>query len=81
MLQFSDARLMARYADGVILVVRSGVTERESALAAREQLAQDQIEVLGTVLNDWDAKGADAKAFNSYYKAYLQYQNAGAESE
>jgi polysaccharide biosynthesis transport protein len=81
MLQFSDARLMARYADGVILVVRSGVTERESALAAREQLAQDQIEVLGTVLNDWDAKGADAKAFNSYYKACLQYQNAGAESE
>jgi capsular exopolysaccharide synthesis family protein len=81
MLQFSDARLMARYADGVILVVRSGVTERESALAAREQLAQDQIEVLGTVLNDWDAKGADAKAFNSYYKAYLQYQNTGAGSE
>jgi capsular exopolysaccharide synthesis family protein len=81
MLQFSDARLMARYADGVILVVRSGVTERESALAAREQLVQDQIEVLGTVLNDWDAKGADAKAFNSYYKAYLQYQNAAAESE
>lgn len=76
MLQFSDARLMARYADGVILVVRSGVTDRESAVAAREQLAQDHIEVLGTVLNDWDAKGGDANSFNSYYKAYLQYQKA-----
>jgi succinoglycan biosynthesis transport protein ExoP len=74
MLQFSDARLMARHADGVILVVRSGVTGRESAVAAREQLAQDQIEVLGTVLNDWDAKGGDASTFNAYYNAYLQYQ-------
>jgi capsular exopolysaccharide synthesis family protein len=74
MLQFSDARLMARHADGVILVVRSGVTGRESAIAAREQLGQDQIEVLGTVLNDWDAKGSDASGFNAYYNAYLQYQ-------
>ena len=80
MLQFSDARLMARHADGVILVVRSGVTGRESAIAAREQLAQDQIEVLGTVLNDWDAKGGDARAFKAYYNAYLQYQKT-AESE
>jgi succinoglycan biosynthesis transport protein ExoP len=80
MLQFSDARLMARHAEGVILVVRSGVTGRESALAAREQLAQDQIEVLGTVLNDWDAKGSDASTFNAYYNAYLQYQQT-AESE
>ncbi len=76
MLQFSDARLMARHADGVILVVRSGVTGRESAVAAREQLAQDQIEVLGTVLNDWDAKGGDATTFNAYYNAYLQYQQS-----
>ncbi len=81
MLQFSDARLMARYADGVILVVRSGVTDRESAVAAREQLAQDHIEVLGTVLNDWDAKGAEAKNFNSYYKAYLQYQKSADASQ
>jgi Mrp family chromosome partitioning ATPase len=77
MLQFSDARLMARHADGVILVVRSGVTGRESAIAAREQLAQDQIEVLGTVLNDWDAKGGDARAFKAY-NAYLQYQKTAA---
>lgn len=81
MLQFSDARLMARYADGVILVVRSGVTGRESAIAAREQLAQDQIDVLGTVLNDWDAKGSDASTFKAYYNAYLQYQKTAEQSE
>ena len=55
-------------------MVRSGVTGRESAIAARDKLAQDQIEVLGTVLNDWDAKGGDARAFKAYYNAYLQYQ-------
>jgi capsular exopolysaccharide synthesis family protein len=74
MLQFSDARLMARFADGVILVVRSGVTGCESALSAREQLAQDHIEVLGTILNDWTAKGSKKNPYHSYYSAAVRDQ-------
>ena len=68
MTQFSDARLMARFGDGLILVVRSGVTARDSAVTAREQLAQDNINVLGTILNDWDAR---TNLRNQYY----QYSN------
>ncbi|HWE53635.1 MAG TPA: polysaccharide biosynthesis tyrosine autokinase [Bryobacteraceae bacterium] len=69
MIQFSDARLMARFADGLILVVRSGVTARQSAVTAREQLAQDNINVLGTILNDWDAKT------NLRNQSYYPYSN------
>ncbi|HEY3824903.1 MAG TPA: polysaccharide biosynthesis tyrosine autokinase [Bryobacteraceae bacterium] len=73
MIQFSDARLMARVGDGLILVVRSGVTARDSAVAAREQLAQDNVNVLGTILNDWDARANLKHPYHPYYN-YGHYQ-------
>lgn len=78
-LQFSDARLMSRFADGVVLVVRSGVTGCESAVTAREQLAQDNIEVLGTILNDWDVKSSKKHPYHSYYSAYTQNQKPAVQ--
>jgi succinoglycan biosynthesis transport protein ExoP len=73
MLQFSEARIVSSFADGVILVIRSGRTDRESAVIAREQLTRDGIAVLGTILNDWDPRTAE-NAHASYYKAYMHYQ-------
>ena len=74
MLQFSESRLAASFADGVLLVLRSGHTDKDSAVAAREQLAHDRIELLGTILNDWDPKqsGASSK-YGSYYASYMKY--------
>ena len=79
MIQFSDARLIARFADGLILVVRSGVTARDSAVTASEQLARDNINVLGTILNDWDAKSNSKNQYPSYYNAYTQSQKAPSD--
>jgi capsular exopolysaccharide synthesis family protein len=84
MIQFSDARLMARLSDGVILVVRSGVTERESAVVAGAQLVQDNIEVLGTILNDWDARSAGKyqyRQYHSYASSHLRNQKTAASGE
>ena len=80
MLQFSESRLTASLADGVLLVLRSGHTDKDSAVAAREQLAHDRIELLGTILNDWDPKqsGSNSK-YGSYYASYMRYHlNKGA---
>ncbi len=79
MVHFSDARLMARFGDGLILVVRSGVTARESAVTAREQLAQDNINVLGTILNDWDAKTNLRHPYYPYNSSYSRYQKTPSE--
>jgi capsular exopolysaccharide synthesis family protein len=81
MIQFSDARLMARFADGLILVVRSGITARESAVAARDQLAQDNINVLGTILNDWDARTNIRQQYHPYYNSYTESQKTPAASQ
>jgi polysaccharide biosynthesis transport protein len=78
MIQFSDARLMARYGDGLILVVRSGVTARDSAVTAREQLAQDNINVLGTILNDWDARTNLRHPYHPYSSSYARYQKTAS---
>jgi succinoglycan biosynthesis transport protein ExoP len=79
MIQFQDARLMARFADGLILVVRSGVTARDSAVTAREQLAQDNINVLGTILNDWDARTNLRHQYHSSPGFYQQNQKTTPE--
>jgi succinoglycan biosynthesis transport protein ExoP len=50
-----DARILGRISDGVLLVVQSG-TDRKSAKAATSRLQQDDIPVLGAVLNNWNRK-------------------------
>jgi hypothetical protein len=40
--------------DALILVLRSGVTSRESALEAYQRIQEDGLTLLGTVLTDYD---------------------------
>ncbi len=78
MLQIPDARVVARLADSVIVVVRSGQTTRESVAAACQRLSEDGTKVLGTILNDWNPKsspngyyGYDHRSYN-HYETYYQ---------
>jgi capsular exopolysaccharide synthesis family protein len=78
MLQFSESRMVASLADGVLLVLRSGLTDTESAMAARAQLLQDRAELLGTILNDWKPNGSvSTKKYASYYNSYMRYHTKG----
>lgn len=54
MLHMTDARIVGRQADAVVLVARAGQTTRESLAAARERFSGDRIRVLGGILNDCD---------------------------
>lgn len=56
LLQFADARLLSRNADGLVLVVRANCTDRSAAIATRLRLLGDGIRVLGAVMNDLDSK-------------------------
>ena len=53
-LAMPDARVVARLADSVVLVVRANRTTREAAAAACQRFADDGTLVLGAVLNDWN---------------------------
>jgi polysaccharide biosynthesis transport protein len=72
-----DARILARWVDAVLLVVRSVHTDRELATTACEQLRDDGAPLLGTILNDWNprkagAAGGHAKEYISSYRRYYR---------
>lgn len=69
-LYFPDARLIGRYSDGVLLVLRSGVTSHETAVTTREVFAHDSIPVLGSILNDWTPNDSAQRM------AYYHYSDA-----
>jgi capsular exopolysaccharide synthesis family protein len=73
LLQFSEARLIGRLADGVVLVLRSDYTNRAAALACRQRLWEDGIPILGTVLNDWNPHVNKDQRYTGYYDTYHEY--------
>jgi polysaccharide biosynthesis transport protein len=62
---FSDARNLGRAANGIVLIVRAETSDRRAVSIARDQIALDQIPLLGTILTDWNAK----KYMFEYYRS------------
>jgi capsular exopolysaccharide synthesis family protein len=71
----ADALILGAAADGVILVLRAGHTERESAQDALHRLRVVNARVVGAVLNDPDRK------VPSYGGGMYQYEYYGGEGE
>jgi len=78
MMHLADARIVSSLVDGVVLVVRSGQTSRESVVSVHRRLAEDGIPVFGVVLNDWNPRAAGYYGYESYadyYKSYYGKEN------
>lgn len=56
MLEFSDARILGRLSDGVILVVRSSETTRDDAATVQRRFREDGTVILGSILSHWNPK-------------------------
>ena len=69
-LEFADSRILARYAEGAMLVVRADYTDKQTAQAAAQRLVSDGIPVMGTVLNSWNPT-----AEGSRY-SYMDYRDS-----
>ncbi|MEO7136750.1 MAG: AAA family ATPase, partial [Gemmatimonadales bacterium] len=63
----ADAGILASIADGVLLVVRAGQTDRVAAKRAQQQLTNVGARIVGTVLND---PGGEVSQFGDYYYPY-----------
>jgi capsular exopolysaccharide synthesis family protein len=73
MVNISDARVLARLGDALILVVRSGVTTRDAALLAKQRFTDDGVNVLGIILNGWNPKTPGYGYYRYYYAGYYHY--------
>jgi Mrp family chromosome partitioning ATPase len=75
-----DARVIARHSDGVILVLRSGVTTRDAALLAKQRFSDDGISPMGTILNNWNPKAGGYSEYGKYYSTYVDHYGQGENS-
>lgn len=75
-LAVADAAILGTDADGVLLVLRAGATEREAGKAAMAQLSAVGAHVIGVVLNDPDGK---VSLHSPYYYNYYTYYSSDAE--
>lgn len=71
----ADTSVLCRYVDGVILIVSHNEVTRNTVLAAKEQLEASNANILGVVLNKYDAKASGSDATNYY--SYYNYSNYG----
>lgn len=66
-----DSAIVAPLSDGVILVIRSGQVSYKFARTVVEQLNKTNCQILGTVLNGYDA--AESSRYRKYYNNYYYY--------
>lgn len=79
-LPVTDAVILAREADGVLLVVKGHDTPRDLVRRARDQLQQASVNVLGAVVNNVDMGWGDLYFYDRYYGQYYG-QAAQPEAE
>jgi len=61
----TDSIVLGNEVDGVCLVIKAGCTRQETAIQARKLLENGQTNIIGTILND-----IDARAVNGYYQSH-----------
>jgi len=67
---YADARILGRISDGIVMVVRANTRSQEELRAVCERLRQDQIPVIGTILNDWKMDPIQTRAYGRYRDHY-----------
>jgi capsular exopolysaccharide synthesis family protein len=65
-LSVTDAAVLAPFCDGVIMVLRSGITTKKSLTRAMELFRRTQTRIVGTVLNAFDVNSEDYRHYFGY---------------
>jgi len=73
----TDSTVLAKFVDGVMLVVHAGVTPRQVVKTGLEQLQGVEANILGAVLNDVDT----GKESYYYYQYYYYYYGEDGEKK
>jgi len=70
---YADGRILGRLSDGLVMVVRANTRSQEELKAVCMRLRQDQIPVLGTILNDWRMDSHQSRAYGRYRDHYQRH--------
>jgi Mrp family chromosome partitioning ATPase len=83
-LMVSDSLSIAAQVDGVVIVIRSGVTRKKALARTYELLVRSNAKILGAVVNDVDLKLENYytysyKGYGYGYSGYKSYGSAYGE--
>ncbi len=73
----TDPSVLSPLVDGVVLVIRSGVTQREAVVRAIDQLRRVEAPMLGILLNDLRV----GDMYGSYYYYYYYYYDSDGDKK
>lgn len=74
----TDAAVLSKYCDGVILVVKQRYTDREVVMMAKKNLESVNANIIGCVLNDFNV--SKTKRPYEYYR-YQKYEKYGYSTQ
>ena len=77
----TDPVVLSRYVDGVVMVLKSLVTNRRAAKFAVKQLRDVGANILGAVLNDLDLENREYGYYHYYYYRKYGYYYGSREDE
>jgi len=66
----TDAVVLSRMMDGVVLIVKTGKTTIDMAIKAKNQLTDVGSHLVGAVLNDFNLRGEGYRYYYYYYRYY-----------
>ena len=69
----TDAAILARITDGVVLVARGGGTTKDALARARRQITGEGVHILGVILNDLDLSKPGGYGYFYHYSKYGYY--------
>jgi Mrp family chromosome partitioning ATPase len=75
---FADSLILSSLVEGVIIVVKGGVTPREMAQRTKEHLQAIGAKILGIVINQIKLQPHDYYYYSTYYSRYYY---GGADDE
>ena len=78
--EVADAQIIAKYADGMVLIVRSGETSQNSLADAEERIARTGGKLCGIVVNDVNSKGGRYSYKYKYKYGYRHGYRYGYKS-
>ena len=67
---YPESRVVGRVSDGVVIVVRANRTSRNELKTTCLRFVQDDIPILGTILNDWRIDKGEHRAYGEHYRRY-----------
>jgi polysaccharide biosynthesis transport protein len=67
---YPESRVLGRISDGVVIVVRANRSSRNELKSTYLRFVQDDIPILGTILNDWRIEKGEHPAYGEHYRRY-----------